>query len=261
MNTPHEPLAGPATQPPQPAGEAPPAPSRSQSQSQSQSRSRLAAAARATDGGLTPATDPAQERSSAPSQGPRGRGDRGRQGHDHGAPHEGLAEPRTADGVPRPPLRREDYAHIAGWGADLDRSLRPAVPMERMPPRLDRVPARQQQPLNVEVLHSNERPGITPVFGSTVPPRGLSGGMRRLAFRFSENDVRHWLTLLAADRVQVVEGLLSDLAHGHVPNVYAEMGGRAELKYNPAGAARKAVFLVALAGIGYGLWRLSRRRR
>ncbi|MGI9245815.1 MAG: hypothetical protein ACR2I8_03810, partial [Steroidobacteraceae bacterium] len=54
-------------------------------------------------------------------------------------------------------------------------------------------------------------PGITPVFGTAVPPSGLSGAIRRRAFRHSENDLRHWLLLLAADRVNVFEGLVADV--------------------------------------------------
>ena len=65
--------------------------------------------------------------------------------------------------------------------------------------------------------------------------------MRELAFRFSENDIRHWLILLAADRVNVGEGLLDDLAHGHVPNIFAEMGWRSEWRYNRAGVIKKAL--------------------
>src|SRR5574343_589925 len=98
------------------------------------------------------------------------------------------------------------HAHIKGWGSDLPRSRRPAVPMERTPPRLDVQPAPPaQQAVTVEILHSTERPGITPLFGTPQPPRGLSGVMRRHAFRHSENDLRHWLMLLAADRVDMVE--------------------------------------------------------
>ena len=105
-----------------------------------------------------------------------------------------------------------DRESIPGWGADLNPANRPAVPKERMPPRLD-VPWEQpeQQHAEVLVLHSTERPGITPVFGTSVPPSGLSGVMRKRAFRRSENDLRHWMMLMLADRVNVVEGLLSDL--------------------------------------------------
>lgn len=108
------------------------------------------------------------------------------------------------------PKRRDD---IVGWGADLDPANRPAVPKERTPPRLEGVhwDVPEQQPVRVEILHSMERSGITPVFGTAVPPSGLSGTIRRRAFRHSENDLRHWLLLLAADRVNVVEGLLEDL--------------------------------------------------
>jgi hypothetical protein len=106
-----------------------------------------------------------------------------------------------------------ERSQIPGWGADLDRKNRPAVPMERTPPRLEGVhwDEPEQQPQHMEVLHSIERPHITPVFGATVPPSGLSGMLRRRAFTYSENDVRHWMTLLMADRVNVVEGIADDM--------------------------------------------------
>ena len=105
-----------------------------------------------------------------------------------------------------------DHSHIQGWGADLRKRDRPAVPMERTPPRID-VPWEEpaQQPQHVEVLTSVERPGVSKVFGATLPPSGLSGAIRRRAFRLSENDVRHWLMLMAADRVNVVEGWIDDV--------------------------------------------------
>ena len=105
------------------------------------------------------------------------------------------------------------YAHIPGWGSDLPRENRPAVPMERTPPRLD-VPWSDpppQQPMTVEVLKSVERPDHSRTFGTRLPPKGLSGAIRRAAFRRSENDIRHWLMLMAADRVNVVEGLAEDV--------------------------------------------------
>lgn len=156
--------------------------------------------------------------------------------------------------------RRMDMSHIPGWGSDLDRARRPAVPMEHTPPRLDNVHWDQpeQQPLHIEVFHSPERPGITPVFGTSTPPRGLSGRIRAAAYRLSENDIRHWLMLLLADRVDVVEGIGEDLLHGHIPNVLGEMGIRAELRHNPAGLVRKAAITAGVCAIGYYL--LSRRR-
>jgi hypothetical protein len=155
------------------------------------------------------------------------------------------------------------HAHIIGWGADLDPAMRPAYPKERTPPRLPHpVDPPEQQHSHAEVLHSTERPGITPIFGSTLPPSGLSGRLRRVAFRHSENDLRHWLMLLLADRVQMGEGLVEDISRGHVPNVYAEMGGRAELRHNPMGAARKvAIGVAALALVAMAFKGRRRTRR
>lgn len=154
------------------------------------------------------------------------------------------------------------YAHIPGWGADLDVANRPAYPRERTPPRLEGVPRDppERQPARIEVLQSIEHPTRPPIFGTGPAPSGLSGGIRRYAFGFSENDLRHWLLLLFADRVNVGEGLASDLARGHVPNIYAEMGGRAELRHNTMGAARKAAVLAAVGGLAY-VWLRRRSAR
>ena len=174
----------------------------------------------------------------------------------HGAP----AYVEKTDPVERQ-RRHSAHDHVHGWGADADPANRPAVPMERTPPRLDNVhwEAPSQQVARSKIYHSTERPGITPVFGTSSPPSGLSGKMRDLAFRYSENDIRHWLILLAADRVNVGEGLLSDLAHGHVPNIFAEMGARAEWRYNRAGFIKKAA--IAGAVVGAAVYFMRRRGR
>jgi hypothetical protein len=163
----------------------------------------------------------------------------------------------TTDTQTQPRTQAERHAHIVGWGADLDHANRPAYPMERTPPRLPHeVPAPQQQHSHAEVLMSTERPRMSAIYGTTLPPAGLSGWLRRHAFRHSENDIRHWMMLLLADRVNMGEGLIQDLARGHVPNLYAEMGGRAELRHNPMGAARKAAIgIAALALIAIALKR------
>src|SRR5436309_1230257 len=138
--------------------------------------------------------------------------------------------PSTDDGAPAyiektDPVERQnrhrDTSHIHGWGADVDPENRPAVPKERTPPRLEGVHWHEpeQQVARVKIHRSTERPGITPVFGTSTPPSGVSGVMRDVAFKYSENDIRHWLILLGADRVNVLEGLLDDLAHGHIPNL------------------------------------------
>jgi hypothetical protein len=146
--------------------------------------------------------------------------------------------------------RHRETSHIEGWGADVDPANRPAYPKERTPPRLDGVhwaePEQQRAPPH-RIHHSTERPGITPVFGTSVGPSGLSGKMRDVAFKYSENDLRHWLILLGADRVNMVEGVLDDLAHGHVPNLWKEMGLASEWRYNRKGFITKAAVIGAVA--------------
>lgn len=152
-----------------------------------------------------------------------------------------------------------DHSHIKGWGADLDPKNRPAYPMERTPPRLEGLHWHdvEDQPLKMKVYHSVERPGITPVFGTSTPPSGISGRLRDVAYGFSENDVRHWMLLLLADRINVVEGIGQDLMSGRIPNVFAEMGIKAEWQHNRAGLLRKAAVASAVIGVGYFL--LKRR--
>jgi hypothetical protein len=106
-----------------------------------------------------------------------------------------------------------------------------------------------QQPLREEVLHSNERPNLTAVFGTSTPPRGLSGIFRRLAFRYSESHYGHWLPLMLADRVSEVEGVIDDLAHGHIPNLVDELGWKAEWKYNRKNFVRRLVLGTVLTTV------------
>jgi hypothetical protein len=143
----------------------------------------------------------------------------------------------------------KDFAHIKGWGIDADPKNDPTYPYKHRTNGEHAGyirPDIPQQPLTVEVLHSNERPNQTAVFGASVPPSGLSGIIRRYAFRFSENEYSHWLPLLLADRVNVVEGILEDLAHGHIPNIFAEKGGKADWKFNRTSQLLKAGIGTAL---------------
>ncbi len=143
------------------------------------------------------------------------------------------------------------HPEILGWGADSDPQSRPAVPKERTPPRFINPPYSrlEQQPQHIPVLVSNERPGITPVFGTDAPPAGVSGLMRKLAFRYSEGDLKHWLILIAADRVNVVEGLVDDLVHLRPPNLFKEMGFKAELRHRPVRGALKLGVTAGLLGL------------
>jgi hypothetical protein len=142
-----------------------------------------------------------------------------------------------------------DFSEIKGRGVDADPKNDPTYPMknrndgEHAGYSWERPP---QQPIIVEILHSNERPNVTAVFGTSTPPSGLSGVLRRLAFGYSESSYGHWLPLVLADRVSVVEGVLGDLKHGHVPNVFAERGWKAEWKHNRTSLVRRILVGVAL---------------
>ncbi|MCE6989731.1 hypothetical protein [Dyadobacter sp. CY323] len=144
---------------------------------------------------------------------------------------------------------QQDYSHINGWGIDQNPLDVPAYPMKHRTENDNKGmiwerPA--QQPETVEILHSNERPNLSAVFGTPNPPSGLSGQIRRFAFRYSESQIPHWLALLLADRIQMFEGIADDLKSGHVPDLFSELGGRSELKHNALGFAKKAVVSIAV---------------
>jgi len=147
-------------------------------------------------------------------------------------------------------------SRIEGQGVDADPKNDPTYPMKH---RTDGEHAGyawerpQQQPSSVEVLHSNERPDVTAVFGTSTPPSGPSGAIRRLAFRYSESSYGHWLPLMLADRVGVVEGVVDDLKQGRVPNVLAERGWEAEWKHNRTTLVRRVLVSAVLifAAVAY----------
>jgi hypothetical protein len=145
----------------------------------------------------------------------------------------------------------KDFSHIKGWGIDADPKNDPTYPMK--PHRTDPEQTGYSwerptlQPETVEVLQSNERPNLTAVFGTSTPPSGLSGMIRRYAFKYSEGHWGHWIPLLLADRVNVVEGVIDDIRHGHVPNIFAEKGWKAEWKHNPKGLVTKVATTVLVA--------------
>jgi hypothetical protein len=150
-----------------------------------------------------------------------------------------------------------------GWGIDINPANEPTYPIrqrtgeEHQGYSWSRPP---QQPAETEVLHSNERFNLTAVFGAAHPPRGLSGVLRRVAFRYGEGTYGHWLLLLLADRINVVEGVMDDLRHLRVPNLYKETGLRAEWRYNRKAVVRKAVVTTALVGGAYLLLRQRKKR-
>ncbi|HYH35869.1 MAG TPA: hypothetical protein VD814_12010 [Nocardioides sp.] len=130
----------------------------------------------------------------------------------------------------KPPLAEsseELRARIPGWGADLDPAERPSYPREQLDP--DATGAHwtfpERQPEERPRERSMEHAFLTPVFGTSAPLSGLSGVVRRLAYRrYSEARAAHWLLLMAADRIDVKENLVRGLLAGRPDNPVTETG-------------------------------------
>lgn len=149
---------------------------------------------------------------------------------------------------------------VNGWGIDADPQNDPTYPYrarvaeDQTGMNWERPPLQQ---FDVEILSSVEHNRLPAVSGTAHPPRGLSGVLRRMAFMHSESDWRHWLTLMAADRLEVGEELLRELLSGRVPNIPREMGIRAEWQHNRANLVTKAMIAVGVSAL---LITLLRRR-
>jgi hypothetical protein len=153
-----------------------------------------------------------------------------------------------------------DPSTVRGWGVDADTENDPTYPYrdrskdEGLTKDWERP---SQQHSDVEILRSIEHIRTPAVFGTSTPPRWLSGMIRRAAFRWSESNWIHWLMLMGADRINVVEGVVQDLGHGKIPNIPAEMGIKSEWKHNKKGLATKVAVTVAVSAIAVAL--LSRK--
>jgi hypothetical protein len=162
-------------------------------------------------------------------------------------------------------LERQQLDHssaIAGWGSDLDPKRRPGVPRDKAPQlgAEHLYPPIPPQVPHIKIHKSTEHARLTPVFGTSCPPAGLSGRMRDFAYQFSEGRLSRWMALMLADRVDVVEGIASDLSRGRVPNIPKEMGMRSELRYNRAGFARKVTVAVVCTAAVMAYLRMQRRK-
>ena len=155
-----------------------------------------------------------------------------------------------------------NHQNIKGWGVDADPENDPTYPMKNRTNEEHKGYTWErplQQSENVEILHSNERPNITAVFGTSTPPSGLSGKIRRYAFNYSESSYGHWLPLLLADRVNVIEGLIDDFKRGHIPNIIAERGWTAEWKYNRPALIEKLIVGVVVTSAVVALLSLQKK--
>jgi hypothetical protein len=184
----------------------------------------------------------------------------------------------------KPPLAEspdELRARIPGWGVDLDPHDRPAVPRLQFDPNLSgahwNFPERQPEKWPRE--RSIEHKFLTPVFGTSCPPKGLSGMMRRLAYnRYSEGRAAHWLILIAADRVDALEsvvasfvtlrpdnpvtetGVLSEISRHGISSRFGQR--RTDVRHQALDPVIVAAPWVAAGGLAYtGVKALAKRRR
>ena len=136
-----------------------------------------------------------------------------------------TATPYVA-GKARPKKSAEDLrSQIPGWGADLDPADRPSYPREQ--PGIETgahwdFPERQPEKWPRE--RSVEHAFLPPVFGTSTPPSGVSGVIRRHAYKYSEGRAAHWLLLIAADRIDAWEHHLRSFATLRPDNPVTETG-------------------------------------
>lgn len=115
---------------------------------------------------------------------------------------QGTAALQTIREPRKPPRKGDPHA-----GVDLDLERRPGYSSLRgIKPwphsKADIAP----QPRRIPVfMHGRPNKTFPPVFGTDVPPKGLSGVLRRLAYAYPDHLTRHWLMLMAADRVDLLE--------------------------------------------------------
>jgi hypothetical protein len=187
----------------------------------------------------------------------------------------------TADKPPLVETSDQLRARIPGWGVDLDPKDRPSIPRERFEPdgtgaRWD-FPERQQEKWARE--RSIEHKFLPPVFGTSAPPKGLSGEMRKYAYRrFSEGRAAHWMILLAADRVDAWESHLRSFATPSPDNPITQTGvlsefsrkaiasrvgqRRADVAHQPLDPIIVAgPWVLAAGGLGYVAYRGVRKLR
>ena len=189
--------------------------------------------------------------------------------------------PYTSEQPRRAESSEQLRARIPGWGADLDPKDRPSVPM--LQDQHGRTGARwdfpERQPENRPRERSVEHRFLTPVFGTSCPPKGLSGVLRRAAYRrYSEGQAAHWLVLIAADRVDAWESHLRSFVTLHPDNPITETGvlsefsrhgirsrlgvKRADLAHQPLDPIIVAAPWLVAGGVVYAaVTRLARRRR
>jgi hypothetical protein len=82
-------------------------------------------------------------------------------------------------------------ARVPGWGVDRNPRLRPG------------------HPLYQEYRVAHDTLAGEPPWTDTVPLKGLSGVIRRMAYELPDWKPRRWLMLMLADRVDKLESMLT----------------------------------------------------
>ncbi len=155
-----------------------------------------------------------------------------------------ITQPQHSHRRDRPKVSAKKRNSIPGWGADLPLERRVGHPREGSYTAAENGAhwdQPQQQVSDVRIFHTIERPGITPVFGTTLPPRGLSGIVRGYAYSLGEGQRRRWMSLLLADRIDVLESSVFNLVFKR--RYYA----RDPLRVRPAAIAIAAISIAGLA--------------
>jgi hypothetical protein len=163
-----------------------------------------------------------------------------------------LAPEHVASTVPA------DYRQINGWGVDLDHANRPMFPME-LPStvRTARGDVKDWQVPEHEIFISPEHPNRTPVFGTSCPPHGLSGALRSYAYKYSEATNRHWMTLILADRIDILGHLFLDPFRGKGDNIIQEKGWIANVKHATPEKRKRVMYMAGAAAIGLAVVALA----
>lgn len=104
------------------------------------------------------------------------------------------------------PIQKEGLRHVQRpqWAdVDLDWKNRPGVPMMHDPRPMPntRYPPERQPGIPAVPKHGRPNKPFPPVFGTSTPLHGLSGIVRKAAYRFPDHKPAHWLLAILGDRV------------------------------------------------------------
>jgi hypothetical protein len=130
-------------------------------------------------------------------------------------------EETTDLGRPEDVERRSGYRSVQperkpSWaGVDLDPARRPGVPWKRDPPQRfpnTRFPPDRQTTEPTVPKHGRPNKPFPPVYGTTCPLHGLSGAVRKLAYRLPDHYPSHWMLMMLGDRVDALESTAKKLA-------------------------------------------------